>query len=254
MKIYKTSVLLLAGLGPCLSWASTGEPATPPAVNYVEVSPRRVVNLGDHTATFVRVRRPNLTKLVTPPPAPPRELTAEEKARYEELEKKAYVSLGVTATVYLNGKQTVTELRWRNEETGNLEYVAYSNADFRYLTQLHHLESDTTVYSWFPFVSAYDLSEWPAEEKPPFPSGLSLSTNQVEYVVDERALGRSDQETTLAGLDYLHAYYQLNYSELKSAYEQRVAAEAERERELKENPPKPQNIVIRFWPKVFPKQ
>lgn len=253
MKAHTGILLGLIGISAACPGAAA-EIVPPPAISYVELSARKVVNLGDHTATFVRVRRPNLTKIIAPPPAPPRELTAEERARHEELEKKAYVSLGVTATVYLNGKQTVTELRWRNEETGNLEYVAYSNADFRYLTQLHHLESDTTVYSWFPFVSAYDLSEWPAEEKPAFPAGLSLSTSEVEYTVDQRALGRADQEATLAGLDYLHAYYQLHYAELKTAYEQRMTAEAERERELKENPPKPQNIVIRFWPKTFPKQ
>lgn len=241
-------------LAPQLTASALTEDAVPvQPIAFVEISPRKVVNLGDHTATLVRVRRPNLTKIVASPPPPPRELTAEEEARHLELEKKTYVTLGITATVYLNGDETVTELRWRNEETGNLEYVAYSNADFRYLTQLHHLESDTAVYSWFPFVSDYNLADWKGDDKPQLPRGLGLSSTEIEYVVDRRALDGS-QETTLAGLDYIHAYYELHKAKLKLAYEQRMEAEAERARELRENPPKPQNIVIRFWPKIFPKK
>lgn len=217
----------------------------PSALAKAPVLARRVVDLGDHTVTFVRVVPPVLPKV--PPPPPPQPMSEADRARLEELESKTHAVLNITAAVYVNGSQVVTELRWRNEETGNLEYVAYSNADFRLLTQLPHLETETTVYAWFPFVSAYDLSDWPADETVPIPEGLNLSTTEVEYLVDERVTQNADHELTLAGLDYLHAYYQLHYTELKTAYEQRMAAEAERQRQLRENPPKPENVVIRFW-------
>lgn len=213
---------------------------------YTELG-RKAVNMGDHTVTLVRVRPPQLPKAAPPPLPEP--LTAVQRERIEELEKKAHATLNITATVYLDGKQTITELRWRNEETGNLEYVAYSNADFRLLTQLHHLETETTVYSWFPFVSAYSLADWSEEPNArfPIPAGLTFSS-EVEYFVDSRAKDVSGQETTLAGLDYLHAYYQLHYKELKAAYEKREAETAAREEELRKNPPKTPDATLRWWP------
>lgn len=219
-------------------------------VRYSEIA-RKVVNLGDHTATFVKVRPPVLPK--APPPPLPKQLTEAERERIAELENKAHASLNITATVFLGGKQPVTELRWRDQESGNLEHVAYSNADFRYLSQLQFLETRTTIYQWFPFVDAYQLSEWTADAKSPIPANLDLDPAEIEYLVGEQVKAGPDQEVTLAGLDYLHAFYRLHYVELKNAFEKRTAEEAERERELKENPPKPANVIIRFWPKTFPK-
>ncbi len=88
-----------------------------------------------------------------PPTPAPRPVTPEEQAVSDRMEEKVYAMLNVRATVYLGDKTPVTELRWRNE-AGALEYVAFSNVDFRYLTQLSTLETETTVYSWFPFVDA----------------------------------------------------------------------------------------------------
>lgn len=214
---------------------------------YIELG-RKVVKTGDHTVTLVRVRPPQLPKA---PPAPlPEPLTAEQQSRIEQLEKKTHATLNITATVYLDGKQPITELRWRSEDTGNLEYVVYSNADFRYLTQLHNLETETTVYSWFPFVSAYSLADWSEEPgaRFPIPSGLTFSSTEVEYFVDSRAKDVAGQETTLEGLDYLHAYYQLHYKELRSAYEKREAENVAREEELRKNPPKTPDATVRWWP------
>lgn len=211
-------------------------PATP--FPYVELG-RKTVQIKDYTVTLIRVRPPQLPKA---PPAPlPQPLTAEQQSRIEELEKKTHATLNITATVYLYGKQMITELRWRSEDTGNLEYVVYSNADFRYLTQLHNLETETTVYSWFPFVSAYSLADWTEEPgaRFPIPVGLTFSSTEAEYLVDSRAKDVSGQETTLAGLDYLHAYYQLNYKDLRSAYEKREAENAARKEELRKTRRRP---------------
>lgn len=218
--------------------------ASTPVVRYSEMS-RKTVILDDHKVTLIRVRPPVLPK--APPPPPPRDLTPEEQATAERMAEKEYVTLSVSGTVYLTGKQPVTELRWR-DETGELSFVAYSNADLRYLTQLSNLETKTTVYSWFPFVDAWNLAEWPADQKSPIPRGLNFSATETEYFVDARATDLKSQEATLAGLDYLHAYYQLHYTELKADFEKREAENAERERELRENPPKTPDATLRWWP------
>jgi hypothetical protein len=214
-------------------------------IRFSELS-RKVVNRGDHKITFVRVRPPVLP--APPPPPPVRKPTAEEIATAKRMEKKAYATLNVTATVYIYNNRTVSELTWRNEETGNHEYRAYSNADFRYLTQLHHLESETTVYSWFPFVSEYDFRNLPADEEAPRLPDLVFSGKEAEYFVDSRAKSVETEEATLAGLDYLHAFYQLNYAALKQDYEKRMAEHEAYEKELRENPPVKPDTVMHFWP------
>jgi hypothetical protein len=222
---------------------TASEPIAPP-VTYAEVS-RKVVTFKDHSVTLIQVRPPSYPTLPPPPiPVPP---TAEEQAMAERYAKKGYANLNVSATVYLSGKTPVTEIRWRNE-TGEMEYRAWSNADFRYLTQLPGLETETTVYSWFPFVDSCDLKEWLGDHKYPIPAGLTFSITDTEYFIDIRTIELKDQEVTLAALDYLHAYYQINYAKLKADYEKREAENAERERQLRENPPKTPDVTLRFWP------
>lgn len=219
-----------------------------PVVRYTELS-RKTVRFADHQLTLVRVRPPVLPK--APPPPAPTPLTAEQQASMKRLEGKAYASLNVTAVVYLNGKQTVTELRWR-DETGRNEYKAFSNADFRYLTQLNQLETETTIYAWFPFVEAYQLSDWTKEAKSPLPGGLDFTPGETEYFVDAEAKDTDGQEATLAGLDYLHAYYKIHYKELKLDYEKRELANDLLEEQLRRNPPKTPDATLRWWPLSAP--
>jgi hypothetical protein len=212
------------------------------STQFSEIS-RRVINLGDHTMTLIRVRPPVLPKAPPPPAAPAP--TADQIATEERMAKKSFASLNLTATVYL-GKQTVTELRWR-DETGEKEYQAWSNVDFRYLTQLSSFETPTTVYQWFPFVDAYMLSDFPAGQKPPIPKGLKLSSKGVDYVASLNTKDLVAQESTLTGLDYLHAFYELHYAELKASYEKTEAENAAREEQLRLNPPKTPDTTLRFW-------
>jgi hypothetical protein len=216
------------------------------SANFTEVA-RKEVRLGDHTVTLIRVRPPALPKVVPAPTAASRPLTAEEKAYEERVAKKAYATLSLSATVYLGGPAPVTELRWRNE-SGDIEYHAWSNVDFRYLTQLTQLETDSTVYSWFPFVSDCELAGMPDDEKSPLPAALNFSRTEAEYVVEVRAGGLRGEETTLAGLDYLHAYYQLHYAELKADHERRETLNAAEAENLRKNPPRTPDATLRFWP------
>lgn len=213
---------------------------------YIEVS-RKVVNFEDHKMNLVRVRTPSLPK--APPPPTPLPSSPEDQATSDRLAAKDYVTLNVTATVYLRSGQTpVTELRW-SDETGARHFRAWSSADFRYLDQLQSLETETTVYDrGFPFVDVISPEDLPADQKSPIPARLSLSSTEAVYVVDTRATGLKDQETTLAGLDYIHAYYQLHHAELKAAYNKRDLENTESERELREHPPKTPDATLRWWP------
>ena len=215
------------------------------ALRLQEIS-KKVENRGDHTATYVRIRPPVLPKAPLPPmPRPP---TAEEQARADELAEKAYVSLSLAGVVYLDGKRAISELRWRDQQMPEVEYRVYSNADFRFLTQLDHLETANAVYSWFPFIDEIDLKEWPKDQPSPLPRGIKFSTTEIEYYLDKRSRSAAGQESVLEGLDYLHAYYQLHYAKLKAAYEHRIAEQAKVERELRENPPRKPNTILYWWP------
>lgn len=236
------TVLLLVLCGPDLLFCAN----ISPEVNFFEVT-RKEVTLEDHKITLIRVRPPALPKTTAAPVPAPRPLTAEEKAYEERVAKKAYAMLQLSATVYLGGKTPVTELRWRND-TGDTEYRVWSNADFRYLTQLSTLETETTVYSWFPFLDEWNLLDWPIDQPSPIPAGLDFSATETEYFIDARTKELKDQEVTLAGLDYLHAYYQIHYKELKADHEKRAVENAAREKALRENPPVKPDTVIHFWP------
>ncbi len=220
-------------------------PAPSPVVSYSEIS-RKEVRLGDHKMTLIRVRPPVLAKTPPPPSSPAPAPTAKQSASAERLPEKACFSLSLTATVYLGGKTPVTELRWR-DQTGKKEYKAWSNADFRYLSQLLYLETPTTFYQWFPFVEVYSTADLPPGSKSPLPKGLKLDPRGADYAVNLSARELTQEETTLAGLDYLHAYYQMNFAELKADYEKRERENAVRERELRLNPPKTPDATLRFW-------
>jgi len=227
-----------------LAVASPVSDSTSAPVQFSEIA-RKEITIGDHKMTLIEVRPPVLPK-APPPPAPP-PLTADQQATADRLAQKACASLSLTATVYI-GKPTVTELRWR-DETGTTEYRAWSNADFRYLAQLPRIETETAVYELTPFLflQAYAPSDFPPGQKPPIPKGLNLSATDTDYVIDASAKDLAGQETTLAGLDYLHAYYQFHYVDLKAAYERAQVAGDAQEKQLRLHPPKAPDTTIRFW-------
>jgi len=227
-----------------LAVASPVSDSTSAPVQFSEIT-RKEVTIGDHKMTLIEVRPPVLPK-APPPPAPP-PLTADQQATADRLAQKAYVSLSLTATVYI-GKSTVTELRWR-DDAGTTEYRAWSNADFRYLAQLRQIETEATVYDLQPFLllQAYAPGDLPPGQKPPIPSGLNLSQTDADYVIDASTKDLAGQELTLAGLDCLHAYYKINYADLKAAYEKAQAASDAQEKQLRLHPPKTPDTTIRFW-------
>lgn len=240
-KLRTLSVLFLF---PIMLYSEIDVPSADGIGPVTEVT-RKVVTLTDHKITYVRIRPPNLPLL---PPAPaPRPLTPEEQAASDLRADKANAMLNLTVTVYLGGPQPVSELRW-HDEAGELSFRAWSNVDFRYLTQLSQFETATTVYFWFPFVDEVPLANFPANQPSPIPAGLQFEPGVAEYYLEAGIADLKSEEATLAGLDYLHAYFQLHAAELKADYERREAESAAREKQLREHPPITPDSVIHFWP------
>jgi hypothetical protein len=245
MKNRPILALGLCALASHLSGAAEAVPPATPEARHSEVG-RKVVSLGDHTVTLIRVRPPAPAK-AAPPPAP-RQPTEAERATADRRARKEHVMLSFTGTVHLGGKTPVSELRWR-DDSGETEYVAYANADLRYLSNIGQFETETAVYDWFlPLIDVCDASELPAGQRPPVPSDLKFEPGVTEYLLDARARDAKGQEATLAGLDNLCAYYQINYASLKAEYEKREADNEAREKELREHPPKTPDVTIRWWP------
>lgn len=208
------------------------------AVRYTEIA-RKVKQFADHTVTIIKVQPPTLPAAPAPKPAP--EPTEAERAMIARRATKTFETLTVTATVFIGTKRTVTELTWTIDEK---KYRAFSNADFRLLTQLVDIETDTSVFSWFPFVSAVEGE--PDTTNAAALNQLAASGSKVDYVMEGDEQAKKANATTFDALDYLHAHYQVNQAELMTAWLKREAEAEENERKRAETPPP--SPVIRYWP------
>lgn len=225
---------------------ATGPGSIPAPV--VELS-RKVVDFGTHKVTYIRITPPALPALPAQPQTPTPTPTAEELAAQERRAAKAHGMLNVTGIVYV-GSPTVTELTWTDDD--GQRFRAWSNADFRLLTQLSTIETETHIFMWFPFISEGSVEEIPVENRP---SGLSLFTandTAPEYFFEGTDEDMTKAATTLAGLDYLHAFYQIHKTRLEEDYTRRMAEAAAQAEELAKNPPKPVDTVIHFWKNPAP--
>lgn len=207
----------------------------------VTVLSRSTVNEGERTITYVRIRPPALPPRPAPAPVPSVAPSAAELAEWARQEAKPRIMLGVSATVHLR-PPVVTELRWRS---AGREWVAWSNVDFRLLSQLTDWETETAFYFWFPFLSEVG----PEDDERPADLGLAPASEQTpaEYVVEGTAAEVAAAEADLAPLDYLHAYHDVNRADLLVAQAAREAAAAEAERKAALALPKPKEQTIYFW-------
>lgn len=70
-----------------------------------------------------------------------------------------------------------------------------------------------------------------------------LATNGPSFVVVK---GEKDGEA-MDTLFQIHALYAKEGQRMKEGYEARIKADEERKAYLLANPPKPENVTIRFW-------
>jgi hypothetical protein len=207
---------------------------------------RKIVDRGTHKVIFIRITPLKLPALPTPPVAAITQPSPEQLAAEEVRAAKIYEQLAATVTVYPGSgeRPTVSDLTWWHD---GKRYQAWSNIDFRLLTQLPELETETHIFSWFPFVSEGSVEEIPVSDRPAGLSLFTLADTAPQYYLEGSVEEITPIEGTLHGLDYLHAYYQLHHSRLALEYAERLAAFAAQEAELAKNPPRPVDTVIHFW-------
>ena len=227
------SLLLACAAAPAVFAQSSASPISPAPAG-VELSRREETVYGRQ---FILIRAlppaasatPSFSAATaSPPPAP--------APSYEDVRRaaKRHATFSVVATVYA-GSPVFTELRWT---AAGREWLAYSNVDFRALTQLPWIETDDTVYQWFPLVVTGDVESRPA------PSGLVFADEGADYyVLAGRAEWQAAPEAFVA-LDWLHAYYEVHRARLDADLARRLAEQARR---AAEPPPPPKPRVVRYY-------
>lgn len=235
MSSRSTRILRLA---PCASVLAVlaltvGSLAQIPPATTAELS-RRVEVVDGKTIIVIRARPP--ARLPAPPPAPAVSAppSAAERLEQRRLAARKHASITVVATVFA-GPPALTELRWT---AAGREWLAFSNVDFRALTQLSSLEIGDTVWQWFPFVTDGDA------ESRPRPPGLSFSGLEAEYVVYASQAEWEAAPEAFTVLDWLMSYYEDNRIALDSAL---AIRRAEAARRAAEPPPPPKPHVVRYY-------
>lgn len=197
------------GFGACTFFASESIPAI--VTEETELM-RSVVDLGSHKVTYIRVTPPQLLTPVdeqTVPASPQAPSSAEEQQS-----ARPCIELSVTGIVYV-GPPAVTELTWWEE--GRF-FRAWSNVDFRLLAQPRVLETEEQIISWTPIISDGAEDDLPLANSP---AGLALFTTDEtapEFFFQGTEADMASTSATLAGLDYLHAYYQIHRARLAEDY------------------------------------
>ncbi len=207
-----------------------------------QVLARQEIHLGHDSLAFVRIRPPQL-----PPPPPPAPASPTEPAAPAlEAPGKPQLILAVQAEVYLGLSSTapaLTRLTWRHDDQ---TYHAWSNADFRLLTQISSEETATHHVLWFPFVSETDT---PPTPQPPALTALAAqpAAAPVEYLFEGDAARAAQTEPVLAFLDLLHARYTLHRDELHADLLRRRAEEAELRRAAEVEAARPKRQTLYYW-------
>lgn len=187
-----------------------------------------------------------------PEPAVPLAMTAERRAAFEArlLQMKQRRSLSLSATVYRSERypgKVRTLLRWWSLDHKR-EFKAWSNIDAMWLSGFGNFQSATTFYSLFMMPSEMDVDLWEArvvgrgrQFTPPQIPELPETANS--FVVT----GGEPSPEELAPIIAVHDLLKTEGEKLRLTYERRRQAQKEQEAYLKANPPKPEDVVIRYW-------
>lgn len=244
-KHLKTCLLFL--IGSLLTLPTPAQEPTKPRSAEVpertfQVIKRREVVIGDHTITYQLVAPPQTPAPAAAAPAP-RVLTPAELETQRRREAKPHRVLFFSATVL---DHTLTELSWFDEAG---PHRAFSNIDFRSFSGMGEFETADTVYN---LMIALDTgtAEALAQRTRDFPQVALLPRDRSAWLLAETASQEGTPMT--AALDTLHPFFDTNRQSLIQAHAQREAANAERERQTRENPPARKKTVISYWRKPTP--
>ena len=203
-----------------------------------QVIKRHEVVVGDHTITYQLVVPPAPSAPVPAPAA--RELSPQELEAQQRREAKQQQVLFFSATVL---DHRVTELRWF--DAGGA-YRAFSNIDFQTFSGLTEIETADAIYT---LLMAFDTgpAEALAERAREFPQLALLPNDRSAWLLMDGSAEAG--APTVTAWDAIHRHFDAHREELLRGYQQREATKAERERQLRENPPAPKKKVISYWKK-----
>jgi hypothetical protein len=239
------STLLASATLPAFLFAQSEASVPVPAAVASETELMRlVVDHGTHRVTYIRITPPQIPRMPPAPTVPVIAPTAEDSAEQERQAAKPFADLSVYGTVYA-GTPTVTELTWWEDDR---RFRAWSNIDFRLLMLPSTFETAGRIFSWMPYISDGSVQEIPVESRPDGLSIFTQSQTAPEYFFEGTEEDMAKATITLAGLDYLHAYYQMHRPRLAEAHARREAeAAVEQARQAAERAAPPKDEDIYFW-------
>lgn len=185
-------------------------------------------------------------------PKQPVKQTAEQRAAWEarRQQMKKTEHLFLSTSVYLSlrypgGVRTL--FRWESKDRKR-QFEAWSTVDATWMTGFANFQTSTTIYSIFMGCSSLDVDRLEllyASRGRGFKLPLvpEIPQGDAQFVVTK---GNPSPEE-LAPILAIQNLYKTEGEKLRLAHEGRIRAQKEQEAFLKANPPKPQDIVIRYW-------
>jgi len=226
-----------------------------PSIRKNIIKPSQDFKINWSQVKYVNGQKFTINKVEPPVPPVKKQQTAADRAKsereYQELLKTMKPSGGafmVFATIYDHNKTLVTF----NHE--GEEYKVWSNLDWNLLCGFASFEGREKRYSMMLLPSNASTETIKAEKNreieasiakiPPLPD---LSTKGPHYTVID---GDVDNDEAMEFLEAIHDLYAVEETRLKTAYEARKInwkIRAEKEAELRKNPPPKPDITISFW-------
>jgi len=224
----------------------------------------RTVQKEGHRVTINRVEPPQLKVAPISP-----SLDSEAKRVWTEEEWAAMIaaqpehqSISLSVTVF---GEEYSKILWRKprdkderSKEAPEEFEIWTNVNLNYLRPISSFDQDNVVYDYMGFTSTitreaeawrrayakehgYDYeSRW---QVPP----VRFTDGTAEYVVTESEERRIPPEL-YQQMDALFRHYLENEERFKAEFKTNEALREAREAYLKENPPKPKDVIINHWP------
>jgi hypothetical protein len=201
----------------------------------ISVVASKTVNAGDHKVTFVRILPPALPRLPAPTVPP---TSAADQALVQERAGKSFVQVSFSAAIFPG---PVTALSWQR---GGQTYHAYSNVDFRLLSNVPEIETANAVYSLVFSPMIGDPTSGPAAER--LAATSQFSPGHAQLVLANSAASPAPGDPTPPAFAALLAYYDQNQAGLQSDYARRQEEQAAHQ--LQAHPTTTPDSTVFFWP------
>ncbi len=232
-------ICLLAHVAPLAGQDAVDSRATSTTPPQVVLEQTVVRQKDGGTVTFQRIEPPAVpapVMKVVPP------LTAAELARQAQIEAKHPLLLAISATVHEGG---VTVLRWSADSEERL--AAVSNVDFRWLTGMSQVETETAFCT---LVMAVGTDETPlTPEEALLVKALPVDGRPAFGLMPGKTALTAAEAAAVAGMEAVHDYLEANREMLAARHVKREQDRAARALEDEQARPKAaKQSVIQFWP------